>query len=313
MGVLFSVFIATALWFAFTKMKKIPDQNVRGKTTTKITLGLAVVFSFIVLANFVVIIDAGEVGVQVFFGKVQNRTLKAGINIVNPFVTIVKYPTRIQEYTMTIAPKDGEPEGDDSITARTLDGLEVVIDLTVWWVVNPEKVNEVYEKVAKNMYMLEYNITRPAIRTVIRDVAARYKMDDMYTEKRKDFTLTIIEELTIMLKNKHIIIDNALIRNIKLPKTVDDAIQNKMKAKQEEETMEYKKNIAKKEAEIREIEAQGLARAQAIINSTLTPYYLQHEAIQAYTKLANSQNTTFVILPTSPNSAGMPLILGGVK
>jgi hypothetical protein len=67
------------------------------------------------------------------------------------------------------------------------------------------------------------------------------------------------------------------------------------------------------EAEIKIIEAQGLAKAQQIINSTLTPYYLQHEAIESYTKLAGSQNTTFVILPTSPNSAGMPLILNGAK
>ena len=77
--------------------------------------------------------------------------------------------------------------------------------------------------------------------------------------------------------------------------------------------MQYKKQKATQETEIKIIEAQGLARAQQIINSTLTPYYLQHEAIQAYTKLAGSPNTTFVILPTSPNSAGMPLILNAVK
>ena len=82
-----------------------------------------------------------------------------------------------------------------------------------------------------------------------------------------------------------------------------------MRAKQEEEAMKYKKNIARKQAEIKEIEAMGLARAQKIINSTLSRNYLQHEAIAAYEKLANSKNTTFVILPTSPHSTGMPLIL----
>ncbi len=313
MGVLFAIIIAVALWFAFNKMRKIPEQNIRGKITTKVVFGLAVLFTFIIFSNIVVIVDAGEVGVQVFFGKVQQRTLKAGINIVNPFVNIVKYPTRVQEYTMSIAVGEGQRKGDDSITTRTLDGLEVAVDLTVWWVVNPEKVNEIYEKIAQSMYVLEENITRPAIRTVIRDTTSKFKMDDLYTEKRNDYTNTIAEELKVILKEKHIIVDRVLVRNIKLPKLVDDAIQNKMRSKQEEETMEYKKNIAKKEAEIREIEAKGLARAQEIINSTLTPYYLQHEAIQSYTKLAGSPNTTFVILPTSPNSAGMPLILGGVK
>jgi regulator of protease activity HflC (stomatin/prohibitin superfamily) len=87
----------------------------------------------------------------------------------------------------------------------------------------------------------------------------------------------------------------------------------KIKSQQEAEAAEYRKQKAIKEAEIKVEEAKGIAQAQQIINRTLTPYYLQHEAIEAYKELVNSQNTTFVIMPTSANATGMPIILDAKK
>ncbi|HQM86064.1 MAG TPA: hypothetical protein PLD55_15400 [bacterium] len=52
-----------------------------------------------------------------------------------------------------------------------------------------------------------------------------------------------------------------MIRKAILPQTVEDAIAIKMQTKQKSEEMEYRKEIAQKEAEIREIEALGLSKA----------------------------------------------------
>ena len=212
---------------------------------------------------------------------------------------------------MAIAGSEGRQRGDDSIRVRTLDGLEVGVDLTVWWMIDPESVNNIYADLSKSVLELEVKIIRPAIRTVVRDTAALYKMDALYTSERAAFSEKIDKDLKAIFKSKNVMVDKVLVRNITLPTIVENAIQEKMRAKQEEDAMEYKKNIASRQAEIKEIEARGLANAQRIINSTLSEKYLQHEAIMAYEKLANSQNTTFVIMPTSPNSSGMPLILGG--
>jgi len=310
MGVLFTLILAIVFIVLYVNRKRSGATDPRFRGMQNILLLAAVIFTILTLSHFFVIIDAGEVGVQVLFGKVRERTLKAGINVVNPFVTIVKYPTRIQEYTMSIDIGEGVRRGDDSVKVRTLDGLEVGVDLTVWWKIDPEKVNKVYEDLAKSTYELEMKIIRPAIRTTVRDTAAMFKMDSLYTGERKDFTNNINDTLITLLGPKSVVVDKVLVRNISLPKLVENAIEEKMKAKQQEEAMEYKKNIASREAEIKEIEAKGLANAQRIINSTLSDKYLQHEAIMAYEKLANSENTTFVILPTSPTATGMPLILG---
>ncbi len=311
MGVVFTLALAIVFLSVYIGRKKREAQDVRARGVNNILLVFTVVFFLITLSNFIVIIDAGEVGVQILFGKVQQRTLKAGINVVNPFINIVKYPTRVQEYTMSIATGEGRKSGDDSIKVRTLDGLEVSVDLTVWWLIDPESVNNMYANLAKSVYELELKIIRPAIRTVVRDTAAVYKMDALYTSKRTEFTERVDRDLKEMFMSKNVRVDRVLVRNINLPQMVEKAIQEKMRSKQEEEAMEYKKNIAMREAEIKEVEARGLANAQRIINSTLSDKYLQHEAIMAYEKLANSPNTTFVILPTSPTATGMPLILGG--
>ena len=310
MGVLFTLIITIVFIVLYVNRKRSGATDPRFRGMQNIMLLAAVIFGLITLSHFFVIIDAGEVGVQVLFGKVRERTLKAGINVVNPFVTIVKYPTRIQEYTMSIDISEGPRRGDDSVKVRTLDGLEVGVDLTVWWKIDPDKVNKVYEDLAKSTYELEMKIIRPAIRTTVRDTAAMFKMDSLYTGERLDFTNNINDTLITLLTPKSVVVDKVLVRNISLPKLVENAIEEKMKAKQQEEAMEYKKNIASREAEIKEIEAKGLANAQRIINSTLSDKYLQHEAIMAYEKLANSENTTFVIMPTSPTATGMPLILG---
>lgn len=66
------------------------------------------------------------------------------------------------------------------------------------------------------------------------------------------------------------------------------------------------RDIAQRDAEIRIEEAKGIAEAQGIINSTLTSNYLQHEAIQAQLRMAESPNHTTVYIPVGHN--GMPLV-----
>jgi uncharacterized iron-regulated membrane protein len=64
--------------------------------------------------------------------------------------------------------------------------------------------------------------------------------------------------------------------------------------------------VEKQKAQIRVVEAQGIAQSQQIINATLTDRYLQHEAIQAQQQMANSPNHTTIYIPSGNN--GIPLV-----
>lgn len=64
--------------------------------------------------------------------------------------------------------------------------------------------------------------------------------------------------------------------------------------------------VEKQKAQVREQEAIGIAGAQKTINATLTDRYLQHEAINAQEKMANSPNHTTIYIPAGNN--GIPLV-----
>ena len=64
--------------------------------------------------------------------------------------------------------------------------------------------------------------------------------------------------------------------------------------------------VEKQKAQIRIVDAEGIAQSQQIINATLTDRYLQHEAIQAQMQMANSPNHTTIYIPSGNN--GIPLV-----
>ena len=109
-----------------------------------------------------------------------------------------------------------------------------------------------------------------------------------------------------MLEQNGVILDKVLLRTIRLPVTVSNAIEVKLKTEQEAEQMKFVIDKERKEAERKVIEAEGIAKAQEIINKTLTSAYLQHEAIQSQFKMAESPNHTTVYIPVGTN--GIPLV-----
>ncbi len=60
--------------------------------------------------------------------------------------------------------------------------------------------------------------------------------------------------------------------------------------------------VQKQKAQIKVEEAKGIAESQTIINKTLTPLYIQHEAIQAQ----ESQSNKIIYVPSG--SQGIPLV-----
>ena len=263
------------------------------------SLGVAALSLLFFFSSILFTVDEGEAIVLIQFGKIYDSIDSPGIHVKRPWADLSAYPKRINQSTM-------------QIEVRTKDGMKVTIDTTTWFKVDTTKIDLIYKQTATNVGTLIENIIVPALRTTIRNSIGKYSVKELY-EIREEVQKEILIDAREELAKKHVILDNVLLRDIRLPEEVEQSVQFKIKAQQEAEAAEYRKLKAIKEAEIKVEEAKGIARAQSIINQTLTPYYLQHEAIQTYRELAGSPNTTFIILPTSPNASGMPLIIGGPK
>lgn len=76
---------------------------------------------------------------------------------------------------------------------------------------------------------------------------------------------------------------------------------------QQAKVVEAQNGIVQAQAQQRYLQAVGIRRAQDEIAKTLTPLYIQHEAIQAEEQIAQSgQNSTVVYVPSG--SMGVPLV-----
>src|SRR3990170_727551 len=103
-------------------------------------------------------------------GGYRPVALTPGLRWVIPFFeTVVIYPISRQTYTMSIAPNEGDIQGDDSITARTSDGQEIYVDASVIFSVDPEKVVQVHIDWPDRS---AHELARPLTRGVIREVVS---------------------------------------------------------------------------------------------------------------------------------------------
>jgi regulator of protease activity HflC (stomatin/prohibitin superfamily) len=262
---------------------------------------IAIVFG--ILTACVKQVDAGEVGVQKLFGKVDNNVLGSGLSFVNPLVTISEINVKTQEYTMSAIHNEGKKEGDDAIRVLTSDGLEVTLDLTVLYHVNKEDAPRIVQEIGEDY---ERVIVRPITRTKIRDNAVAYSAVDLYSIKREEFQTRIFKDIDGIFKGRGLVLEQLLIRNIALPESVKAAIEEKINAEQASQKMQYTLQKEKQEADRKRIEAQGIADYQRILSQGLSDKMLQYEQIKAQKELSLSPNTKVVIM----NGKSAPFILG---
>jgi regulator of protease activity HflC (stomatin/prohibitin superfamily) len=238
-------------------------------------------------------IDAGQIGVKSLFGKVDDDILNSGLNIVNPLVDIKTIDVKTQNYTMSGVHDEGDKAGDDAIRVLTADGLEVVIDLTVLYRV---VANDAPRLVKETGLDFRDKIVRPLTRTKIRDNAVYYTAIDLYSTKRDQFQSRIFTSIETDFKKRGLILEQLLVRNITLPNNVKSSIEEKIRAEQDAQKMEFVLQKEKQEAERKRVEAQGIADYQKIISSGLGDKQLQYEQIQVMKGLITSPNAKVIIM-----------------
>lgn len=248
-------------------------------------------------------IDAGTIGVQSLFGKVSDNVLEDGLNFVNPLVDVTIFDTKTQNYTMSATAAEGDQSGDDAIRVLSSDGLEVVIDLTVLYKVLPSESPSIFREIGRDY---KDKIVRPLTRTRIRDNAVYYDAVSLYSKKRDEFQDRIYKTIDKDFKERGLILEQLLIRNIDLPESVKKTIESKINAEQDAQKMEFVLQKEKQEAERKRVEAKGISDYQTIIATSLTDRQLQYEMIKAQKELAASPNAKVVIMG---GGKGVPLIL----
>merc|ERR1712118_249200 len=119
--------------------------------------------------------------------------------------------------------------------------------------------------------------------------------------------MKLMEELKEKLSPRGIVLEDVLLKGIKLPKQLTDAIELKAQAEQESARMEFVLSKEKQEAERKKVEAAGIYAFQKIVSEGISTQLLQWKGIEATEKLAASKNSKIVVMGNSKDS--LPVIL----
>ena len=247
-------------------------------------------------------VEPGYVGVQKLFGKVNNTVLESGLNMINPLMEVVMFDVKTQNYTMSGVHDEGDKIGDDAIRVLSADGLEVIIDLTVLYKVLPSEAPRILKEIGTDY---RNTIVRPICRTKIRDNAVYYDAVALFSSKRDEFQARIFKTIESDFKNRGLVLEQLLVRNITLPASVKTTIESKINAEQDAQKMTFVLQKEKQEAERKRVEAQGIADYQKILSTGLSDKQLQYEMIKA---IATSPNAKLIIMDTKKS---MPIMIDG--
>lgn len=281
-------------------LKRSPEPGSRFGGTLS-TVGIVIIVLGLMLST-VKIIEPGKVGVQVLFGKVQDQVLESGLHVINPLVEVTTFDTRTQNYTMSAVGNEGQKSGDDAIRVLSSDGLEVTIDLSVLYKVEPNKAPYILQNIGEEFVD---KIVRPVTRTAIRDNAVNYQAVDLYSIKRQEFQAKINQTISQNFSKNGLEVQQILVRNISLPASVKASIESKINAEQDAQKMQFILQKERQEADRKRVEAQGIADYQKILSTGLSDKQLQYETIKAQKEIALSSNTKIIIMGGGKNNPVM--------
>ncbi len=254
------------------------------------------ILAIILVAKSAVTISAGEAGVlyRTFANGVvtDEPALGEGFHIIAPWNKVFIYEVRQQEVY-------------EKMQALSSNGLEIELEATAWFQPDYSNLGNLHQQKGQNYVS---RVLQPAIRSAVRSVVGRYTPEQLYSSKRDAIQVEIYEETKNIVSDEFVQLNEILIRDVTLPRTIKEAIERKLKQEQESLEYEFRLVTAAKEAEKVIIEARGKADANRILSASLTDKILQDKGIEATLRLAESPNTKVIVIGSG--DSGLPIILG---
>ena len=250
------------------------------------------VASFAIIMSSCVKVLPGEIGVKRTFGKLKPTVLHSGIHGINPFsTTVLLVPTRTinRELTLDLPSKEG---------------LLVQTTISILYHVNPDSVPSIITNIGGTNF--EDVVILSVFKSAAPNVTSRFYAKNMHTIERGNIEKQIKEQMASVLTIRGFIVEAILMKSIKLPSGLANAIEQKLEAEIETQRMEFVLSKEKKEAERKIINATGVRDAQKIISEGLTPEIIKFKSLETFIELSKSPNAKVII-----TDGKTPYLIGG--
>lgn len=246
----------------------IPERWQGLKRGLKIFIyGIGGLILFLILNPFV-IVGAGERGVVMNFGAVQDYVFDEGLHLRIPIVQKVV----IMDVKVHKSQTDAE--------AASKDLQDTHSTIAVNYHILPEKANWVYQNIGKEY---KERIIDPAVQEVVKAVTARYTAVELITQREK-----VRAEIMDLLKKRliayNIVVDDFSIVNFKFSQQFTQAIEAKQTAEQLALKAQRDLERIKIEAEQKITQAKAEAEALRLQKQNVTPELVKLRMIEASLK-----------------------------
>ena len=268
----------------------------QGLPRTMVIVIVSLIFLVLFGSSIFYTIEPGEKGVifRKFGGGLDKEKIyEQGFHVIAPWNTLHIYDVKINETF-------------EKMEVLSENGLSIKIDLSFRYNPIHNKIGYLHDEIGRNYVE---RIVKPEIRSVTREVIGNYLPEELYSTKREAIEDEIETLTRAKVEPKYITLDAILIRDVTLPQTLRTAIEQKLKQEQEALEYDFKIQKARKEAERKEIEANGIAEFQKIVNRTITPQLLKWKGVEATQEISKSQNSKVIVIGNGDGD--LPIILGG--
>jgi regulator of protease activity HflC (stomatin/prohibitin superfamily) len=254
--------------------------------------------------------------------NVTTGALDPGWAFINPFTqAIQEYPITIRTYQMVQNADEGAVQGDDSIKIQSNEGQQINLDVVIQYQVEKDKASQLYvDWGGAPIEVVEDGVVRQYTRSQVPVVASKYGWEDITSNKRAE----IVDEITNVLRDefdkRHLNLVSFGIREVHLPQSLQDALNQKIQAQQAAEQQKYmlqqaevkaQQDVTQATGQANAVKAQAEGDAQAILTKakaqaqandllakSVTPPLIQYEQLQRWDGR----------LPLFTGGGGVPLI-----
>ena len=191
-------------------------QQIMKSKSKNIIFGVIGIIIFLLILNPLVIIGAGERGIVLNFGAVDEDVLDEGLHFRVPIMQqIIKMDVKIQK---------AQTDSD----ASTKDLQDTKFSIVINYHLLPNKVNWIYQNIG---VLYKERIIDPSVQEVVKAISAKYTAEELITQRDK-VSKSIKELLKIRLDGYKIVVDDFSIVNFSFSEQFTQAIEEKQTAEQ---------------------------------------------------------------------------------
>lgn len=270
-------------------MAKESMQSAMKKMPVKLGVIIGALLLFFLFLRPWAQIGAGERGVVLNFGAVQENVLGEGLHFRAPIMQrIVPIDVKVQKVVTDAA-------------AASSDLQEVSSSVALNYHITPDKANIVYQRLG---IFFKERIIDPAIQEVMKAVTAKYTAEQLITE-RPAVSEAMRAALTERLLEHNIVVDAFSIVSFSFSKAFTEAIEAKQTA--EQLALKAKRDLdrIKIEAEQKITAAKAEAESLRLQKANISPELIELRKVEANLKAIEKWNG---ILPQVTGGGAVPFI-----